>query len=140
MPLCRCGRETTRLRITYDEKGAAREEICPGCAPMAFDEPFRVPSDNRIYSGPQAMPHLYKRGADDVFRAKDELIQDTVDLWDKGPTERAREHKARTRRTGSLTPAEIAASKHWGEQVLAPVVRENGIAGAAALLAENVKQ
>jgi hypothetical protein len=100
-------------------------ERCPHCAPGEFDEPFRNPTDNRIYAGPQAFPKLYKRDKKDVYQAKDELIADTAALWDGGPTERARRHKQQTRRTEPMTPDEIAAAKRWGEQVLAPLLRND---------------
>jgi hypothetical protein len=83
------------------------------------------------------MPHLYKRGADDVYRAKDELIADTAALWDQGPTARAIERKQklqRSRGTQSLTPEEIEKTKRWGDEVLTPILREQGIAGVVQAL------
>jgi len=129
---CNCGRESSRQRITFDQHGNALFCICPSCAPQDFADPFRAPSDNKIYSGPQAMPNLYKRGPDDVYRAKDELIADTAALWDEGPTARAIQRKRQER--SSLTPEEIEKTKRWGEEVLAPILREQGIAGVVAAL------
>lgn len=134
---CDCGRASTRQRITYDEAGNPARCICPECTPGEFTEPFRDPSDNKIYSGPQAMPHLYKRGPDDVYRAKDELIADTTALWEKGPTARAIEQKQKARRSAdseSLTADEIEKTKRWGEDVLAPILREQGIGGVIGAL------
>lgn len=83
-----------------------------------------MPSDDKVYTGPQAMPNLYKRDRNDVFQAKDELIADTAALWDEGPTERARRHKQQTRRTEPMSKEEIESANHWGREVLAPVIRE----------------
>jgi hypothetical protein len=129
-----CKAETTRLRVTFDRHGAAIFERCPHCAPEDFREPFRDPTDTRIYAGPEAMPQLYRRDRDGVYQAKDELLADTAALWDGGPTARAVEHKRRTRRTTPMTPEEIAESRKWGEQVLTPALRKGGIAAAAAVL------
>ena len=134
---CDCGRQSTRQRITYDEQGHPARCICPMCAPGEFTEAFRDPSDNKIYTGPQAMPHLYRRGPDDVYRAKDELIADTVASWDKGPTARALEEKAKLRRDShseSLTPEEIERNRQWGEEVLAPIMKEHGVDGVIGAL------
>lgn len=109
-------------------------ESCSDCAPEDFAEPFRDPTDTRIYSGPQAFPHLYKRDRNDVYQAKDELIADTAELWDGGPTERARRHKVATRRMEPMSAQEIAEAKHWGEENLAEAMRKGGSAAVAALL------
>jgi hypothetical protein len=119
-----CGQEAVRRRVIFDGKGDVVREECQHCAPQSFAEPFRDPTDNRIFSGPEAMPHLYKRNTEGVYIAKDELIADTAALWDGGPTERARRHKERTRRTDPMTPEEIEKARKWGEQVLAPMLRE----------------
>jgi hypothetical protein len=129
-----CGAETSRGTTTYDAKGRKLFERCPHCAPEEFDTAFRNPSDNRIYSGPEAMPNMYTRDAEGFYHAKDELIADTAAGWEKGPSERARAHKAATRRTQPLTPEEIEKTRRWGEQVLAPLIRERGIAAAAGAL------
>ena len=129
-----CGQEASRCRVTFDQKGDPVLERCQHCAPEEFDDPFRMPTDQRIYTGPEAYPNRYKRDRNDVFQATDELIADTAALWDEGPTARAVKQKARTRRTDPLTPDEIAASKRWGEQVLAPIIREHGVAGLAGAL------
>lgn len=109
-------------------------ETCSHCAPEDFAEPFRDPSDLKIYSGPEAFPHLYKRDRNDVFQAKDELLADTAALWDGGPSERARRHKEQTRRTDPMTPEEIARAKKWGEQILAPALRNGGMAAAVSVI------
>jgi hypothetical protein len=108
-------------------------ERCSHCAPEEFAEPFSDPTDKKIYSGPQAFPHLYKRDANDVFQAKDELLADTAALWDGGPTERARRLRQATRRTDPMTAEEIEQSRKWGEEMLAPVLRRGGVAAAAAV-------
>lgn len=129
-----CGQATSRGKVSFDEKGKRVRERCQNCAPDEFDTAFRMPTDNRIYSGPEAMPNRYKLGRDGVYHATDELVSDTAAEWDKGPSVRAAEHKARTRRTEPLSRAEIEANRKWGEQVLAPVIREHGVAGLAGAL------
>jgi hypothetical protein len=129
-----CKAETTRLRVTFDRHGTALFERCPSCAPEDFREPFRDPTDTRIYAGPEAMPNLYKRDRDGVYQAKDELIADTAALWDGGPTSRALAHKRATRRTEPMTQEEIAQSRKWAEQTLTPALRRGGIAAVAAVL------
>jgi hypothetical protein len=129
-----CGQEAARSSITFDSKGNVVRERCPHCDPAYFAEPFRNPSDNKIYSGPEAMPRMYKLGADGVLYAKDELLADTAALWDGGPSERARRHKEATRRTDPMTPEEIEQARKWGEQVLAPALRNGGMAAATAVL------
>jgi hypothetical protein len=109
-------------------------ERCSHCAPEDFAEPFRDPSDQKVYSGPEAFPHLYKRDRNGVLQAKDELLADTAELWDGGPTERARRLKQQTRRTEAMTPEEIAQARKWGEQVLGPAWRKGGTAGVVAAL------
>jgi hypothetical protein len=129
-----CGVLTSRGTVTFDVKGDALYERCQQCAPEEFDTPFRDPTDNRIYTGPQAMPNRYKRDKNDVYQATDELIADTAALWDGGPTERAIRHKQATRRTEPMSAEEIAAARHWGEEVLAPAMRRGGIAAVVELL------
>lgn len=129
-----CGAETSRGSVTFDSKGDPVRERCRSCAPEEFDEPFRDPTDNRIYTGPQAFPHLYKRDKNDVFQAKDELIADTAALWDTGPTEQARQHKLETRRTQPMSAAEIEQANHWGREVVAEAMRKGGTAAVAAIL------
>ena len=129
-----CGAETSRGGVTFDIRGNPVRERCMYCAPEEFDSAFRDPTDNRIYSGPEAFPHLYKRDKDDVYQAKDELIADTADLWDTGPTEQAIRHKQATRRTEPMSADEIAAAKHWGKEVVAEAMRTGGSAAVAAIL------
>lgn len=129
-----CGAESKRRSVTFDEKGDVLRERCASCDPEYFAEPFRDPTDNRIYSGPEAMPHLYKRDRNDVYQAKDELLADTAALWDDGPTERAIRRKQKIRRTEPMTPEEIEAGKQWGNRVLADAVRKGGTEAAIPLL------
>jgi hypothetical protein len=129
-----CGARASRGSVSFDDKGKRVRERCQNCAPEEFDSAFRNPSDNKIYSGPEAMPHMYKRDSNDVFQAKDELLADTAAEWDKGPTERARVHKEATRRTAPLTPAEIEASRRWSEEVLKPALENGGIGAVVAAL------
>jgi hypothetical protein len=117
-----CGSLTSRSRTTFDQHGKQLQEICPHCAPQALDEPMRVPSDEKLYTGPQAYPHLYKQSADGVYRAKDELIADTAALWDKGPHEEAKARKRATRRTEPLTPEEQRKANEWAKNVLEPAI------------------
>jgi hypothetical protein len=130
-----CKQQTTRKRSTFDDRGTVVVEICPQCSPDDFrDSPFRDPSDAKIYSGPQAMPNLYKRDREGVYHAKDELIADTAALWDEGPTARALRLKRQSRRTEPLTAHERAQSDNWGNEVLRPAVAKHGVAGALAVL------
>jgi hypothetical protein len=129
-----CGAETSRGKVTFDEKGRMVRERCKYCAPEEFAEAFRAPSDQKIYAGPDAMPNMYTRDSEGVYHAKDELIADTAANWENGPTERARAHKAATRRTEPLTPAEIEATRRWGEEVLGPALRKGGMGAVMATL------
>lgn len=129
-----CGEEASRGGVTFDEKGDPVRERCSNCAPEEFDGAFRDPSDNRIYTGPEAFPKLYKRDRNDVYQAKDELIADTAARWDTGPTEQARQHKLETRRTEPMTRAEIERANHFGQEVLAEAMRKGGAAAVAAIL------
>ena len=134
MWICKCGQETSRGRTNFSPEGKVVGECCPGCNPEAFEGPIRVPSDLKIYSGPQAMPNMYRRGDDGTYHAKDELISDTVAGWDRGPTERACDWKRKHRRTEPLTPEEIRRSQEWGERVLAPALRAEGAANLVGAL------
>jgi len=129
-----CGAQASRGSVTFDHKGRTVRERCQHCAPEEFDSAFRNPTDNRIYPGPQAMPHLYKRDKNDVYQAKDELLADTAAAWEKGPTERAVQAKRDTRRTEPLTPEEIEKTRHWAEQVLKPALQKGGMGAAVAAL------
>lgn len=122
MAVCGCGAESAHVRIFFDAKGKTREE-CRACHPENFQEPFDA--TNRIVSGPEAMPNMYTKDSDGVYRAKDELLADTVAMWDKGPTEQAKEHKRANRRTAPLTQDEIDASVRWGNEVLRPHLQSN---------------
>jgi hypothetical protein len=135
-----CKRETTRGGVSFDVKGNPVRERCVHCAPEEFDSAFRMPTDQRIYSGPEAMPNRYKLGKDGILHATDELVADTAAAWDEGPSERARKHKAMTRRTEPLTREEIEANQRWGDRVLAPIVREHGVASLASVLNKEQQQ
>jgi hypothetical protein len=113
------------LRQDYDERQRFLREYCVLCAPEKFaDQPVTVPTDKKVYIGPDALPHMYYHGLDGQLRAKDELLQDTVDILRKDPDEEAMrrtiEKKRRTRRTKPLTEAEIRAADRWGREVLRP--------------------
>lgn len=97
-------------------------EICPHCKPEEFQEPFDP--FGRIATGPEAMPNMYTRDSEGVYHAKDELMQDTADRWNLGPTARAAAHKRKTRRTEPLSAEELEQSKRFGEQ-LAPIYRDH---------------
>lgn len=122
-----CGAESARVRrtMTYGGKLLAEDqqtEICPHCHPEEFSEPFDP--FGRIATGPEAMPHMYTRDAEGVYHAKDELMQDTADRWNLGETAKRAIQKRKTRRTEPLSPAEMEASKQFGQQ-LAPIYREH---------------
>jgi hypothetical protein len=129
-----CGETATRGGVTFDLKGNPVRERCQNCAPEEFDTAFRMPTDQRIYSGPDAMPNRYKLSKDGILHATDELVADTAALWEDGPTARAKTHKMKTRRTDPLTPEEIAANRRWGDEVLAPFIRAHGTAALAGVL------
>jgi hypothetical protein len=129
-----CGQLTSRGSQTFDHKGVMVREVCPHCDPARFEGAFRDPSDQKIYSGPQAMPTLYKQDKHGVYQAKDELISDTVEKWDKGPTERAKELKRATRRTEPLTAEELERTRIWGEKVLGPLLRAEGMGAVVGAL------
>jgi hypothetical protein len=126
MALCaNCGHETRRMRVEYDERGQRLREYCVECRPEQFaDQPVTDPSDKKIYVGPEAMPNMYYRGTDGVLRAKDELLQDTLDILRRDPDaeaeKRAIAKKRATRRTRPLTRSEIEAADRWGREVLIP--------------------
>jgi alkylhydroperoxidase/carboxymuconolactone decarboxylase family protein YurZ len=115
-----CGAEATRIKTTYDKNFRIVGASCNVCRPEEFAEKFSDPTDRVIHEGSYAYPHLYKMGSDGVLRAKDELIADTWDQWERSPQEDAENEKRRTRNTTPMTPAEIAAAKAWGEKVLKP--------------------
>lgn len=124
--VCRgCGARVARTLTTLDAKGRLLREECPSCKPELFAEPVRDPSDNKIYTGPQVFPHLYRPNAEGILEAKDELIQDTVSMWDKGPTQQAIDRKRATRRTEPLSATEIEAAQQWGEQCLKPLIQQS---------------
>jgi hypothetical protein len=109
--------------MVFDNKGNPRQEICSTCQPEEFAEKFMDPSDRRPHWGEEVYPNLYKVSTvDGVLRAKDELIQDTVDQWKQTPQDEAEAKKRATRRTQAMTPDEIARACQWGDAVLSPVL------------------
>lgn len=128
-----CGADSTRLRVVFDVRNNPVLEECQACAPEHFAEPFAAPSDRRVHEGIDVYPNLYKQGADGVYRAKDELIQDTVDQWEvNGDEEEKKDRKRRTRRTDPMTPDEIKNAKEWGEKCLRPKLQGNRIYNVTA--------
>jgi hypothetical protein len=117
-----CGSETSRSRSTFEPSGELKQEVCPHCSPESFDGVIHMPTDLKLWPGPAAMPNLYKRGKDDVYRAKDELISDTVAGWDRGPEEERKERKRALRRTEPLTSDELRAAIRWGNECLKPML------------------
>lgn len=75
--------------------------------------------------GPEAFPKQYKRDANGIYAAKDELLQDTVDCWDKGPTASRIEEKRATRRTAPLTEGEKDKVMRWAHEFLEPMIHGN---------------
>ncbi len=129
-----CGVDTSRGKKVFDEKGNVRSEVCPSCSPEQFEGGVTDPSDKKIYSGPQAMPNLYTRDAEGTYHAKDELISDTVQNWDHGPTAKAEAKKRATRRTEPLTAVELARANRWGKEVLAPLLEARGMGAVVGAL------
>ena len=126
MPNCGgCGAETVRTRTCIAANGAITAEICPNCKPEDFSDAWRDPSDKKIYMGPEAFPKQYKRDANGIYAAKDELLQDTVDCWDKGPTASRIEEKRATRRTAPLTEGEKDKVMRWAHEFLEPMIHGN---------------
>jgi hypothetical protein len=117
-----CGSETSRSLSSYDEENRLKSELCPSCAPEKFEGAVVTPSDQKIWPGEVAMPNLYSRDREGNYHAKDELLADTVAMWDKGETERRMDKKRATRRTEPMTQAEIDRSMRWGREVLAPII------------------
>lgn len=124
-PCANCGASTNRSQSTYDKDGDFVKEVCPNCKQEEFEGALISPSDQKVYPGPAAMPNLYTRDAEGTYHAKDELIADTVALWDKGPTEKLRDQKRATRRMEPLTQKEIDAAVRWGNECLAPLLQQN---------------
>ena len=125
MAKCRgCGAEERFTLTTLDEKGNLAREECKQCRPDLFDGAKRVPSDNKIYSGPQAFPTQYKRDDNGIYHAKDEILQDTVDEWDKGPTQKNIDKKRASRRTTPLSDEEVKKAQQWGNECLKPAIQE----------------
>lgn len=127
MALCgNCGQQTMRLRQEFDSRtGGLVREYCVQCKPEEFaDQAVTDPSDKKVYIGPDALPHMYRMGQDGILHAKDELLQDSLDILNADPDKDAREKaiakKRATRRTEPLTPAEIRAAERWGREVLRP--------------------
>lgn len=117
MPICDCGEYAARVLITLAKGNVLLEKAittCAKCAPGEFSAPFSI---DRLVTGPEAYPHLYKKDADGIFRPTDELRQDTEDQITKpGPTAEAVERKRVTRRTTPLTPEEIKESDRLWRQ------------------------
>lgn len=126
MAYCRgCGSESLRTLASYGENQTLLREVCKECSPDSFDE-YRDPSDNKIYTGPEALPHMYKTRLDGTLVAKDELMQDTWDILkrdseDEGLAERIRK-KRETSRREPLSLTEVEQAKQWGDKVLRPVL------------------
>jgi hypothetical protein len=119
MPLCDCGEYAARVKVLMAKGNVLLENpitTCAKCAPGEFSEPFVI---DRLVTGPEAYPHLYKKGADGVYRPTDEFRQDTEDQITKpGPSQEAVERKRATRRTTPLTPEEIKESDRIWRQRL----------------------
>jgi hypothetical protein len=119
MPECDCGEYAARVRITLAKGNVLLEKpitVCAKCAPGEFSDPFSI---DRLVTGPEAYPHLYKKDAEGIYRPTDELQQDTEDHITKpGPTAEAVERKRATRRTAPLSPAEIKESDRLWRQRL----------------------
>lgn len=101
-----------------------RQEACPNCRPELFHDNFSDPTDRRIWPEQLAKPYLYERAADGTWRAKDILLADLDDAWNKDPDAEARdkwvEHKRKTRRTKPLEAWEIEQA----ERAWRPIVKQ----------------
>jgi hypothetical protein len=130
MAICgNCQSETTRLQMVMTSGGqllpeGQRQEACPSCRPELFSDGFADPTDRRIWPEQVAKPHLYERAADGSWQAKDILLADLDDAWNKDPDAEARaawvENKRKTRRTKPLEPWEIEQA----ERVWRPIVKQ----------------
>ena len=85
-----------------------------------FEGPVTDRSDRKLWTGIDAMPEKYKQGADGVYRAKDELISDTVAEMSlhEGDYDRQCANKRATRRTAALNETEIRAAQEWGKEAI----------------------
>lgn len=118
-----CGAESSRIRSTYAEMVLVAE-VCKACDPLSFEE-HHDPTDNRIYTGPDAMPNLYKRvgtGNSERLVPTDELQQDTMDILTRDEVKMAEEKKRRTARREPLTATEIERANQWATRYLRPVL------------------
>jgi hypothetical protein len=125
MALCgNCNQHSLRIRQDYDERNRFLREYCVLCKPEKFyEQPVTAPSDKKIYVGPDALPNMYYQGTGGVLRAKDELLQDTMNVVQSDPDAEARkkaiEKKRRNRRTDPMTRAEIQAADNKWRDILA---------------------
>jgi hypothetical protein len=142
MAICgNCQSQTTRLQMVMTANGVLlpeghRQEACPHCRPELFHENFSDPTDRRIWPEQIAKPYLYERAGDGSWQAKDILLADLDDAWNKDPDVEAREkwveRKRATRRTKPLEPGEIEQA----EKVWRPIVKEMYAQQAEAVKAD----
>ena len=124
MSICKgCGAESSRIRSTYDGLVLIKE-VCKHCDALSFDE-YHDPTDNRIYTGPDAMPHLYRRvgtGNSERLVPTDELQQDTMNTLTRDLQKEAEEKKRQTARRAPLSATEIERANQWAVRYVRPVL------------------
>jgi hypothetical protein len=119
VPKCdACGQDCPHTLTSYNSDFSIASASCRLCRPENFADAFRDPSDQKIWPDHIANPQNYKRSADGIYRAKDELNQDTVDLMQVDPdaeeTAKAQKKKRLNRRTTPMTPTEIEQACNKG--------------------------
>ena len=128
MSICRgCGAEARRTVTVLDSRADLLKETCEHCDPQ--HERFRDPSDRRLWESTEVEPHRYYPKDDNgVMRARDELVQDTLDgLNNNGkpqPEDEWMIAKRQNRRTVPLTQEEIRASELFARQHLIPLLHK----------------
>lgn len=127
MSVCRgCGAEARRAVTVFNASGDVLKETCEHCNPA--HERFRDPSDRRLWDGYEVEPNrYYPKDSNGVARAKDELVQDTLDGLNNNGKDSDDEWmiaKRKNRRTQPLTPDEIKASENFAREQIIPMLHK----------------
>jgi hypothetical protein len=106
-----------------DARADVLKESCEHCDPQ--HERFRDPSDRRLWDSYEVEPdRYYPKDSNGVARAKDELVQDTLDgLNNNGKSDDEwMIAKRKNRRTEPLSPEEIRATENFVREHLIPQI------------------
>lgn len=135
MAICsNCGKEGTRIRSRWNEKGAQLPDECPSCSPDSFEK-FTAPSDKKIWMGYEAHPNEYVKRYDSdgiVYDRKEEyrkeqevrLASETED--EKTERIRAEGIKRSTRRTHPMDDAERLSAMRKAALIAEALVESGG--------------